>query len=665
MKRIDVNHKTGSKGNPFWMPWGLGGAVWRYLLFLILLGLFIWLLWWLMSLHSDNRSNYRDRFDNVVEYETPEDSDDPVIRDMIKGNDPVARDIHDPVKELPQPEDNRLIEIPKDEIITNPVDTLKRIASTRLNVILNSDADDNTFNSFASQFKRLYPDDSFYINYYNRLTKMIQLTMPADRRIYIKENLPAQITDIDFKIFYEEIFEGSGQPSSYNDPAFSNDQQSWHFAPIQAYDAWDITKGSPDITVAIIDSYIDVTHPEFKGRITKPYSVERQSTNVLPPSGAYSFEDGESAPIYHGTHVAALAVGALGNGSGAAGLAPECTLMPISLGTQMTSMNILDGLLYAINQGADVVNLSIATIFPEGTDMTPLEQQIEYIMTEMKEQEDVWEYVFDLADQRNCTIVWSAGNYNVLSGLDETKRCESTIRVSAVDPTLEKADFSNYGNFENLGVNYSDVSAPGHPIYSAGPGNAYGFCSGTSMAAPIVTGAVALMKSLNPKLTNAEIKKILIQTGKPLKESDHIGNLIQVKDALMAVSGDFARFDDIKNDPDKILGTWETTEERIVTDATTNTPTGAKCHIFLKFTSRNGGTIYFKEDTGNTYSAPFTARFSNDKIYIDQTKPATSPTDSNNSFVQCHLICERGEGGLLKCRNTENDSEFYLVRSNL
>lgn len=660
MKRIDVNHRTGSKDRPFWMPWGLGGTIWRYLLFLIALGLFLWLLWWLMNLRTGNSNE-----DDEVRYEAPTDSEDPVIRDLIKGEDPVKRDIDNPVKELPRPDDNRLREVPDDDIITNPVDSFKRIVSTKLNVILNSEADDNTFNRFAQQFKRLYPDDSYYINYYNRLTKMIQLTVPAERRVYVKENLPSQISDIDFKIFYEEIFNNSGDQESYNDPAFSNKGQSWHFAPIQTYEAWDITKGSPEIVVAVIDSYIDVTHPELKGRITKPYSVERQSTNVLPPSCTYSFEDDESAPIYHGTHVAALAVGALDNHSGAAGLAPECTLMPVSLGMQMTSMSLLDGLLYAINQGADVVNLSIATYFQEGTDKIPVEDQLDYIMTSQKDQEDVWDYVFGLADQRNCTIVWAAGNCNVISGLDETKRGESTIRVSAVDPNLEKADFSNYGKYETLGIDYSDVSAPGHPVYSAGPGNAYGFCSGTSMAAPIVTGAVALMKSLNPKLTNAEIKKILIETGKPLKESFHIGNLIQVKDALMAVKGEFARFDDIKENPENIIGTWETTEERVVTDSNTGEPTGAMCHIFLKFTSTNGGTIYYKEDTGFTYSAPFTARFSNDNIYIDQNQPATSPDDPNHTFVPCHLICERGEGGLLKCRNTESDSEYYLIRSNL
>ena len=139
--------------------------------------------------------------------------------------------------------------------------------------------------------------------------------------------------------------------------------------------------------------------------------------------------------------------------------------MPISLGEDMSSISILEGLLYAINQGADVVNISIGRVFPDGTDMVSLEEQLEYIKNAGKYQEDVWDYVFDLADKKNCTIVWAAGNFNVLSGMDETKRSESTIRVSAVDQQLKKASFSNFGNYASQGVNYSDISAPGVAIY--------------------------------------------------------------------------------------------------------------------------------------------------------------------------------------------------------
>ena len=671
MKRIFVDNDNGSTSQPFWMPWGIGGLIWRYLLFLICLVAYMLLLCWLGGIRfgspfSDDNAEYFERYGDAVEYQVPQD--DPYVREFIddefNGADPIGsrRNIDNPSPNLPDRDDNRLYNVPDDEIITNPDDNKKQIVATRLNVILNSDATDETYNTFANHFKALYPSDQYFINYYNALTKMMQLTVPASERRAIKENLPSQIPEIDFKVFYEEIFENMAGPSDHNDPAFSDSKQSWPFAPIQAYDAWGITEGSPDVVVAVIDSYIDVTHPELAGRIVKPYSVDRQSANVLPPQGvAYSFEDPEAGPIYHGTHVAATAVGAIDNAQGSAGIAPKASLMPISVGEQITSMKLIDATLYAIYQGADVVNISIASYFPEGTDEISLSEQVEYIMQEAREQQEVWDYIFDLANQRNCMIVWAAGNCNVLSGLDETKRNNTTLRVSAVDPSLNKADFSNYGKYDRYNLNYSDVSAPGYDIYSAGPANNYGFCSGTSMAAPIVTGAVALMKSLNPTLTNSEIISILKETGKPLPTEQHIGNLIQIRDALSAVSGQTANFDAIIENHDEIIGTWETTEERTVT-TTDGVPTGDMCHIFLIFNTPTSGRIQYREDNGNVYSAPFSARFENDKLYIDQNGHATAPGQSD-SYIESHLVCERGQNGTLVSYNTRDpQSRFYFIR---
>jgi subtilisin family serine protease len=657
MKRINITQQSDSKKTT-WLPWGLGGLIWRYLVFLCALVGFLIILFLLSKEHHDR---YDPFYDNDYEFEIPDDFDglDDGLRDIIYGEDPVDRNIDDPVDELPSPDENRLPDFDDDDIITSPSDSLKMIVGDRLNVILNSDADDSTFNRFAQEFKQNYPGDDYSIVYYNSLTKMMQIVVPPSARQRVKANLPRQISDIDFKIFEEEIFDNYA--TSYNDPALSDQAKSWHLPMVQAYDAWEITKGSPEIVVAIVDSYIDVSHPELKQHVVKPYSVERQSTNVLPPAGKYSFDNDDDSPIYHGTHVAALAVGALNNNSGAAGIAPECSLMPISLGRQMTSMRMLDGVLYAIYQGANVINISIGSVFPDSYRNMPIEDQLDYIRSMSKEQEDVWDYVFKLAKERNCLIVWAAGNFDVVSGLDETKRNATTIRVSAVDEKARKADFSNYGNF-NSSMTFSDLSAPGSNIYSAGPGNAYGMCGGTSMAAPIVTGAVALMKSLNPNMPNDQIVKILKETGRPIADTQKIGNLIQIRDALKAVGGKMANFDEIKKNPNELVGTWETTEQRVVIDVESGEPTGKMCHIFLKFKTPSSGTILYKEDDGTTYQAPFTARITNDRIIIDQPNEASSQT-SERSFVAVTYICERGKDGLLKCyRKNDPNTVFNLIR---
>lgn len=659
MKRIDVN-KTKQSSSSAPRPWGPWGALWRYLLFLALLTVYCLLLG---LISGPGCSSHRgDLPQGTVEIVEPDhDTLDPDLIEIIDsqpGDLPFNNNIVDPVPELPAPVDNHLIDVPEEEIIVNPDNPYKQIVASKLDVILDSNADDSTFNQFATAFKRLYPSDDYYINYYNQLTKMLQLTIPVSRRKYIHDNLNSQIPDIPFKIFYEEMFEYQAKAADHNDPAFSDSKKSWYFAPIQAYDAWEITKGSPDVVVAIIDNYIDVTHPELEGRIKGAYSVERQSRNVMPPSGvSYSFDDPE-ATVYHGTHVAATAVGALDNKQGTAGIAPECTLMPISLGDQITSMKLLDGILYAINQGASVINLSVGNYYsPEAANASEADQ-LNYSRNEGKYMQDVWDYVFRLADERNVTIVWAGGNQAMITGMDECKRNDNTLRVSAVDHYLQLADFSNYGRFDNYNINYSDVSAPGVDIWNAGPANNYGYADGTSMAAPIVTGAVALMKSVNPNLTNSEIVKIINDTSKKLPTAQHAGGLLQIKDALNAVGGSVANFDEIVEDKNRILGDWETTEKRDVT--LNDVPTGYQAHIFLHFATPTSGTISYREDTGNVYTAPFTATYGSDYIKIKQTRDATCP-GQDDLYSACEFIGRRGPNGLMECTRS-GGAVFFLIR---
>ncbi len=655
MKKFDVNSGNSSTESP-WRPWGGVGVLWRYLLFLLLLALFCLYLFNVKSCDSSHSS----WDDYIVEYPDAVEIPEYVVEDYYVEygiETPFDGNIANPDPALPTPEDNRIYDVIQEEIITNPDNPYKQIVSIKLNVILNSDATDETYNKFAQEFKQLYPEDDCKINYYNSITKMMQLTVPESKRKYIHDNLNSQIPDIDFKIFYEEVFAASASAKDYNDPSFKNQKESWYFAPIQAFDAWEVTKGDENIIVAVIDNFVDITHPEFEGRVVKPYSVDKQSGDVLPPPGFFSFED-PSSSVFHGTHVAATAVGALDNGQGAAGIAPKCKLMPVSLGDQMTSMKILDGLLYAVNQGADVVNLSLQNFYPETVVQSPVQEQINYAREEGKYVQEIWDYVFKLADERNCTIVWAGGNQNIIVGMDEFKRNPNTLRVSAVDPTLRRADFSNYGLYENLDINYSDVSAPGVDIYNAGPNNTYGYSDGTSMAAPIVTGAVALMKSLNPNLTNEEVIKIIKETSRPLPTADHAGGLLQIRSALDKVSGTIANFDEIKNDNSKILGRWESTERLPVTR--NGEYTGNYTLVTLDFSSVTGGTITYSEDTGHNYTASFKSKIYDDRIEVEQLQYAHSRS-TDEYYEKMKFTGTRGSNGQLECHRPPK-TVFYLVR---
>ena len=233
--------------------------------------------------------------------------------------------------------------------------------------------------------------------------------------------------------------------------------------------------------------------------------------------------------------------------------------MPIRIGDErglMTQTATVDGVLYAINQGADVINMSLGMMVSPDVARLPIHIQKDIIANSMKREELFWRQLFKIADDNNVTIVLAGGNQNVLIGLDPMSRTDYTINVSATDRNNRKAGFSNFGAL-------STISAPGVDIVSSvPPRGSYEPLQGTSMAAPIVTGAVALLKSINPDLTNEEVKSILVRTALPL--SDDVGPLLQLSQALGVVDSNAVNLpeevsceEDIKAKVDSLLAEIE------------------------------------------------------------------------------------------------------------
>jgi subtilisin family serine protease len=189
-----------------------------------------------------------------------------------------------------------------------------------------------------------------------------------------------------------------------------------------------------------------------------------------------------------------------------------------------TFSTITSGIIYAIHNGADVINVSIGPNF-SGMDALPEEDQEMISREYFKNEEIVWKRIISIANEHNSIIVFAAGNDNIIARVAPENRTDLTINVAAVDPKIKGTDFTNYGPGSN-------ISAPGESIISSMPGNTYEFSDGTSMAAPIVTGTVALMKSCNPDITVSEVLDILQRTGEYVAAG--IPPLIQVDDALIA-----------------------------------------------------------------------------------------------------------------------------------
>lgn len=407
-------------------------------------------------------------------------------------------------------------------IIIDPVDSMRHVVSDRLNVLLEK-TDEATGAAFMKEFKELYPSQDYQFVYFDTLTYRMQLVVPSDKRNYLKKYLNSQMPSFDFILFDEEVFSLS---ATYTDPGFRDKKKSWYFNAINAYEAWDITQGDPDLIVAVVDNGFDLNHPEFKGKIVKPMNMPERNSHIFPIIDSRGHD--------HGTHVAATAIGRANNDCGVSGIAPECQFMPVQVATadgMMPNTMVMDGVLYAIYNGASVVNISLGPIPPQWFCLLSPQQQQRYISNDDQRLAKVWGKIYSIADKHNCTIIVAAGNENILSGYSSKARTDSVIVVSAVDQGLQKASFSNYGEYSGWNTNYSTVSAPGVNIYNAINNSQYASLQGTSMASPIVAGAVALIKSVNPKLSTIEIRDILRSTGRPL--SQPIGPLVQVDRAVI------------------------------------------------------------------------------------------------------------------------------------
>lgn len=383
-------------------------------------------------------------------------------------------------------------------------------------LILFLEDDNASVDQLASDFKAAYPGDQYNIIGYDRLVKSLVIQIPENERDQIRNSIAERLPNQKFLVMDERVYElnRTAKPTLDATPG-------WHLKAVNAYQAWNITKGSPDVTVAVVDDGFDGSHTMFSGRIVKPYNVFTQNNRLAVGSG-------------HGTHTAGLAAGSQEYLSkGASGMAPDCKLMPIQVfdGELCPMSALVSGVMYAIHQGADVVNMSVGPDF-DGLNILPVEAQDEIAKTRFRNEAYFWKRVCDIAAKKNTILVFSAGNNAILSAIPPENRNASTIVVGAINEKLQPSEFSNYG----IGTH---VSAPGSGILSSMKGGGLEFMDGTSMSAPIVAGTIALMKSLKKDLTVEQARNVLQRTGMPV--CDEMPPRILADKALEAVKrGDFS-----------------------------------------------------------------------------------------------------------------------------
>jgi subtilisin family serine protease len=573
----------------------------KWLLWLLLLLLLIWLLSWLLRGCNDSHHVGGGALNNN---DSAWINDDPNV-----GSDGGIYDPHNPYNPTPTPPGFDTI-LPPHQGVLPPIEDNPdvipgnpTILGNRLNILMENE--DKSILDLAKAFKIKYPGDKYKVVYYDDVVKRMQIEIPKEEREDLKKKIPpAFAPEYELFVFDEALFEG-GQAT--NDPALADGDKSWHLNAIKAPQAWSITRGSEKITVAIVDNGFNLKHPELASKVVSPYNVWKHSGEIFPQE------------IDHGTHVAGIALAIANNGIGISGIASNCKFMPIQVANEnglMTTTSVLDGILYALYQGADVINVSLGGQFT-GLSQYADNLQKDLIRNHFKEEERLWRRVMRIAASHNATLVVAAGNDNVLAGIDALQRPELFITVSATDKNNQnaaKAQFSNYGSF-------STISAPGVGIYSSVGKNDYAIMDGTSMAAPIVTGAVALMKSINNAITTKQIICILKSTG--LETEGNIGKLIQLDRALQKVrSGEAVDCTPVPTTGDvQALLSWNNYND-----------------LDLICTDPNGESVFFRNrnvSSGGQLEIDMNVEYPDSKKPIENIfwQPGTAPSGTYNVYL--------------------------------
>ncbi|MBV9867624.1 MAG: S8 family serine peptidase [Abitibacteriaceae bacterium] len=301
-----------------------------------------------------------------------------------------------------------------------------------------------------------------------------------------------------------------------NDPLFS---QQWNLhntgqgggtigADIKAEQAWDITRGSSSVVIAVIDTGIDIDHEEFKGRVLTGYDAILKNSDPRPKDNGFGDEN-------HGTEVAGLALAAGNNALGISGVAPNCKLLPIrAITNDTTDEDIADAFTFAVDHGAWVINNSWGPVGASGVPQPlpdVIRTSIDYAVTHGR-------------GGKGCVITWAAGNTSQSSELDGFASYPSVIDVAASTNRDGHSFYSDFGPSIDVcapssGGTLNVTSTDRMGAVGDDPGNYTGTLAGTSFAAPQVAGTAALVLSLNPSLTYTQVRDVLEHTADKIDTS--------------------------------------------------------------------------------------------------------------------------------------------------
>ncbi|MHC4627401.1 MAG: S8 family serine peptidase, partial [Planctomycetota bacterium] len=299
------------------------------------------------------------------------------------------------------------------------------------------------------------------------------------------------------------IYRRCGDP---NDPEFP-DQYAHQL--IQMSDAWDISTGSRDIVVAVLDTGVDVNHPDLRDNIwinegeIPNNDIDDDNNGFVDDIYGWNFgddsndvipDDSWSSVAGHGTQVSGVIAAAGNNGIGVCGVNWQTSIMALRLSNEMTTAEVAAGLDYATANGAHVVNMSFG-----GYDSGP-------------EGDQAIKTAIDNAYAQGILLVASAGN-NDTAEPHYPAAYYNVMAVSSTNGEDIKTGHSSFGH-------WVDIAAPGTDIVTTDLDDEYIATAGTSFSGPYVAAVGALVLAHEPNLTHVEVRAILENTTDPVYYGD-------------------------------------------------------------------------------------------------------------------------------------------------
>ncbi|MFV0392711.1 MAG: S8 family serine peptidase [Paludibacteraceae bacterium] len=268
----------------------------------------------------------------------------------------------------------------------------------------------------------------------------------------------------------------------------------WYLSNINIYSAWNITMGNSKTTVAILDSGTDWRHIDIGNGIDGNSNInEKLAWNYITNRNDVITEN------RHGTMVAGIVGAKSNNIRGISGISggnnnSGITMIPFCVGVDSPDASIIDdAIIDAVDLGAKIIQLSLSV-----GQTNAINAAIEY------------------ATQNNVLIVCASGNDN-FTAVNYPASHPNVLAVGGTNNSNKRASFSNYGNL-------LDIVAPAENIYSTDLDDSYSFDSGTSFAAPQITGIAALVFTVRPDLTGQQVKDVIEQTARKVGGYSYISN---------------------------------------------------------------------------------------------------------------------------------------------